>query len=62
MKVARLREETGIARTASILQNDVYGWFLRESRGIYALSPKGSAALETYASALKRLDSAASTP
>jgi hypothetical protein len=56
MPVARLRSETGIKRTAGILQNDVYGWFLRESRGIYALSPKGIAALETFASAVKRLE------
>jgi len=61
MKVAQLRQETGIARTAGILQNDVYGWFLRESRGIYTLSPKGNAALEIFASALKRLDITAST-
>lgn len=55
MPVARLRSETGISRTAGILQNDVYGWFRRESRGVYALSPKGIAALETFATALARL-------
>ncbi|OYU48598.1 MAG: hypothetical protein CFE31_09080 [Rhizobiales bacterium PAR1] len=47
-KVAVLRIETGVSRAAGILQNDVYGWFMRESRGIYTLSPKGIGALTTY--------------
>ena len=47
-KVADLRAQTGVARTSGILQSDVYGWFMRESRGIYALTPKGSEALVTY--------------
>ena len=54
-KVATLRNETGVTRAAGILQNDVYGWFARESRGIYALSPKGMAALTTYAEAVSAL-------
>ena len=54
-KVATLRNETGVMRTAGILQNDVYGWFARESRGVYALSPKGMAALTTYAEAVSTL-------
>jgi hypothetical protein len=59
LPVARLRSETGVARAAGILQNDVYGWFLREGRGIYGLSPKGVAALDTFASAVKRLENPA---
>lgn len=55
MPVARLRLETGVARATGILQNDVYGWFLRESRGVYGLSPKGVAAIETFAGTLERL-------
>jgi hypothetical protein len=54
-KVAVLRLETGVTRAAGILQDDVYGWFLRESRGVYALSPKGMAALETFAEVLAAL-------
>ena len=57
-KVAALRERTGVGRTASILQNDVYGWFQRESRGIYGLSPKGLDAVETFADALMALGEA----
>lgn len=48
-RVAQLREGAGVSRAAGILQNDVYGWFLRESRGVYNLSPKGVAARATFA-------------
>ncbi|MCZ8375916.1 MAG: DUF2161 family putative PD-(D/E)XK-type phosphodiesterase [Beijerinckiaceae bacterium] len=54
-RVAQLREGTGVGRAAAILQDDVYGWFQRESRGIYALSPKGLGALEQFAEALAAL-------
>jgi hypothetical protein len=58
-RVAHLREDTGVSRAAGILQKDVYGWFQRESRGVYALSPKGTAAIETYRDTLEALAAAA---
>ena len=36
------------SKTTSILYKDVYGWFERVTRGVYALSPRGRAALEGY--------------
>ncbi len=48
-KVAIIRTHTGVVRAAGILQNDVYGWFMRRERGVYVLSPKGEAALATFA-------------
>lgn len=54
-----LRQESGVERAATLLQNDVYGWFQRESRGVYALSPKGIAAATTFAEALCQLRPAA---
>ena len=36
------------AKTTSILYKDVYGWFDRLSRGLYALSPLGRTALNEY--------------
>lgn len=54
-KVAVIREVTGVARTAGILQSDVYGWFTRQERGIYALSPKGQAALHSFSGAITAL-------
>jgi hypothetical protein len=58
-RVAHLREDTGVSRAAGLLQNDVYGRFQRESRGVYALSPKGTAAIETYRDTLEALAAAA---
>ena len=54
-KVAVLRAGTGTARAAAILQDDVYGWFARQSRGVYVLSPKGEEAMETYRAAIAAL-------
>jgi hypothetical protein len=31
-----------------ILQGNVYGWFVREQRGIYGLTPAGKVALERW--------------
>ncbi len=53
---SRLRDiRTGVGgeKTDSILQNNVYGWFTRLSRGVYALTPMGEKALSTYQSFLQ---------
>jgi hypothetical protein len=49
-KPATLRRDAGVEKAPAMLLADVYGWFVRVERGIYALSPKGEAALVTYAS------------
>ena len=38
---ASIKQATGVDRAANILRNDVYGWFKRESRGVYFLSDAG---------------------
>lgn len=48
-KLSLIRSETGVARAAAMLQQDVYGWFARVDRGVYDLSPKGRSALATFA-------------
>ncbi len=60
-KVAEIRQSAGVERAASILQNDVYGWFYRIERGSYGLTSKGKDALRTYAPALAAMRSAAPT-
>lgn len=47
-KAADVARATAVGQAARIMQNDVYGWFQRVERGIYVLSPKGEAALETF--------------
>ena len=40
---AQILRATGVAKAASILRADHYGWFERTARGIYALTPAGAA-------------------
>ncbi len=55
-KASFVADATGVLKAREILYRDVYGWFDRIERGIYALSPKGRAALGTYAEALAALE------
>ncbi|MEQ9640227.1 MAG: DUF2161 family putative PD-(D/E)XK-type phosphodiesterase [Alphaproteobacteria bacterium] len=59
LSLAMLRAQTGVGRAAGILQRDVYGWFERVRRGVYAPSPRGREALRTYADAISTLPSRA---
>jgi hypothetical protein len=52
MRVAALREVTGVPRAASIVQRNVYGWFVRVERGTYTLSEAGGLALSRFADGL----------
>ena len=47
LSLRELRECTGCARAAAIMQQNYYGWFQRHQRGVYALLPEGEAALTT---------------
>jgi hypothetical protein len=49
MKLAALRAAADAPRAATILQQDVYGWFERVERGVYTVSPAGRRGLETFA-------------
>jgi hypothetical protein len=55
MRLAELRAATGLADAGRFLQRDVYGWFTRLSRGTYALSERGHAALGQFAEAVAAL-------
>lgn len=48
MKVAALRTACDAPKAAQILQQDVYGWFERVERGVYAITPKGREGLERF--------------
>jgi hypothetical protein len=41
---ADIKAATGVDKAPSMLRDDVYGWFIRVERGVYALSPKGQEA------------------
>ena len=55
LKVAALRAACGVEKAAAILQRDVYGWFARMERGVYAVNDAGRAALTTYADVLRAI-------
>jgi hypothetical protein len=48
MTLAALRAAGDVPAAAKILQRDVYGWFERRGRGVYALSEGGRAGLERF--------------
>jgi len=58
MRIAALRVAAGVPGAASIVQRNVYGWFIRIERGTYALSDGGGAALTRFASAIPALPAA----
>jgi hypothetical protein len=49
MRPAALRDAAEVPKAAAILTRDVYGWFERVARGLYALTPAGHAALTQFA-------------
>jgi hypothetical protein len=54
-KISVIRQITGVSQAPTIFQRDVYGWFQRQERGIYGLSPKGENALVTFAKTIASL-------
>ena len=55
LKVSEIKETAGVPRAGSILQKNHYGWFERETRGVYRLSGHGDSALEHYGDAVTDL-------
>ncbi len=54
-KLSDIRKGALVDRAPSILQRDVYGWFVRPERGVYALSPKGVSAIDEFQDVLQSL-------
>lgn len=54
-KAAAVAKATRIAHARRLMADNHYGWFERVANGIYALSPKGVAALQDYAAELDKL-------
>jgi hypothetical protein len=47
-KGAAVAAATGVARATRLMADDHYGWFERVATGVYALTPKGHAAIPLY--------------
>ncbi len=54
-RVKDIRQITRVERSATILRGNVYGWFRRETRGVYVLTDAGIAALEASQSVILQL-------
>jgi hypothetical protein len=54
-KGAIVAKETGVENATRIMADDHYGWFERVQTGIYAITPKGEAAISDYRSELEKL-------
>jgi len=55
MKASEVAQRTGVAQARRIMADDHYGWFERVRTGVYALSPKGAAAVAAFAEAIEAL-------
>jgi hypothetical protein len=47
-RVADIRKATNVERAAAILRDDYYGWFIRQSRGVYATTDMGDTAATLF--------------
>ena len=54
-KISDLRKNTKVDRAATILRSDYYGWFAKQSRGIYGLSKIGTKAILDFAGIIANL-------
>ena len=46
-KAAAVAKATGVARAATLMRADHYGWFERVERGVYGLTPSGEVGLQS---------------
>lgn len=53
MKASHIADTTGDPKARGILYRNVYGWFDRQGKGVYALSPRGEAEVPDW---IKRLN------
>lgn len=57
-KASAVAKVTGVPHARRLMADNHYSWFERASTGVYALSPKGVAAVTEYAAEIERLASA----
>ena len=55
LKASAVAAASGVEVARRVMSDNHYGWFERVARGIYALSPKGEAAVEEYAAVLAEI-------
>jgi hypothetical protein len=58
MKASHVAARAGVKTARLIMADDHYGWFERVATGVYAMTPKGLAAIDEYAGELTALAAA----
>jgi hypothetical protein len=61
-RVTDIRKQTKVDRAANILRSDYYGWFIKETRGVYKVTDKGIAATLEFSAEIVALRTAISSP
>ena len=56
VKASNIARTLGIEKARDILYRDVYGWFDREGKGIYHLSPRGKNEIDDWVKRLAESD------
>ncbi|MEM1163086.1 MAG: DUF2161 family putative PD-(D/E)XK-type phosphodiesterase, partial [Pseudomonadota bacterium] len=56
LKASILAARTRVPKARAILYRDVYGWFERVETGVYAITPKGTAALDAFGETVAELE------
>lgn len=56
LKARAVAEASGVEVAQRLMADNHYGWFERIERGVYALSPKGEAALTEFAATLAKIE------
>ena len=59
MKASHVAAQAGVKSARQVMADDHYGWFERVRLGVYALTPKGAAAVDEYAGELEKMALAA---
>jgi hypothetical protein len=54
-RVSDIRKATQVERAATILRDDYYGWFIRQSRGVYGSTELGMAAATSFSAQILEL-------
>jgi hypothetical protein len=57
-RISELKKHTNVDRSASILRNDYYGWFMKKARGIYGVTDQGTAAITQFQAEIASLSTA----
>jgi hypothetical protein len=59
MKASHVAAQAGVKSARQVMADDHYGWFERVRVGVYALTPRGAAAVGEYAGELEKMALAA---